>query len=94
MHPFTESLLHSPLFWAVIIFEFAVTSLMVNAGNSELGSALLGTTGLTTNQQIICWGLGAFSLVVNLGIKKIPMNIFIHLSNVIDLEGDASNEWS
>ena len=91
MNPFTKSLLHSQLFWVVIIFEFTITSLMIYAGNSEFGSALFGTTGLTMDNQIICWVLGAFSLVVNLGVKKIPMNFFNHLNDVVDLESDYDN---
>jgi len=94
MHPFTESLLHSPMFWSVIIFEFAITTLMVNAGSSALGSALLGTSGLTTAQMIICWSIGAFSLAVNAIIKKLPMQFFYHIANIIDLEGDKNNAWS
>lgn len=47
---------------------------MIWLGAGRLGSALLGTAGLTTGQQITCWVLGAFSLVVNVILKQIPMD--------------------
>jgi len=47
---------------------------MIWLGGGALGSALLGTASLTTGQQITCWVLGAFSLVVNVILKQIPMD--------------------
>jgi hypothetical protein len=65
---------------------------MVEAGNTELGSALLGTTGITDLQHLICWLLGAFSLIVNIILKFIPMNAFFWVANKVDLEGEGTEE--
>jgi len=63
---------------------------MVEAGNSSLGSALLGTAPLTTAMHITCWSLGAFSLVVNIGMHKIPIEKF-RFAEKIDLESGKQN---
>lgn len=89
---FTNSIWKSPCFWGVTFFEFFVTMQMIEAGNSELGSALLGTGPISTVQVIICWVLGAFSLVVNIILKFIPMNGFYWVANKVDLEGEGTNE--
>lgn len=47
---------------------------MIWLGGGRLGSALLGTAALTPGQQVTCWVLGAFSLVVNVALKQIPMD--------------------
>ena len=44
--------------------------------------------------MIVCWSFGAFSLVVNAILKKLPMQFFYHIANIIDLEGDKENAWS
>lgn len=88
LNPFGKSLLYTPTFWLVIVFEFGLTYLMVSAGSSELGSALLGTAELTTVQTIICWVLGAFTLIVNIGLKFLPMDLFYYVAVHVDLEGD------
>jgi hypothetical protein len=43
-----KTLLNNPIFWGIIGFEILVQQLMINAGHSTLGSALLGTAPLTT----------------------------------------------
>ena len=93
IHPFNIQLLHSPYFWMVTIFEFGVTYLMVDAGGSELGSALIGTYSLTTNQTIVCWVLGLLTFAVNAALKYVPMNFFEWLYFKIDLEDD-DNEFN
>ena len=93
IHPFNIQLLHSPYFWMVTIFEFGVTYLMVDAGGSELGSALIGTYSLTTNQTIVCWVLGLLTFGVNAALKYVPMNFFEWLYFKIDLEDD-DNEFN
>lgn len=51
---------------------------MISSGSIKLtvASALLGTGPLTFVQQIVCWILGAISLLVNLILKKIPVDSF------------------
>ena len=63
---------------------------MVEAGSSSLGSALLGTAPLTTAMHITCWALGAFSLVVNIGMHRIPIEKF-RFAEKIDLESGKQN---
>jgi hypothetical protein len=59
-----------------MIIELIVQLLMIKAGSSVLGSALLGTAPLTPVISIICWVIGAFSLVVHVIGKKIPLHLF------------------
>jgi hypothetical protein len=83
-----KTLLNNPIFWGILGFEILIQQLMINAGSSTLGSALIGTAPLTTGMQITCWVLGALSLGVNVGIKKIPIDKFDGINNLIDIEGD------
>jgi Ca2+-transporting ATPase len=64
-----SNLFNNLTFWLVFLFEFGVQQLMINAAYTTLGSALLGTAPLTSGQTAICWGFGAFSLVVNVILK-------------------------
>ena len=60
-----------------------------------MGSALLGTAELTMGMQITCWVLGAFSLVVNVALKQIPLTHFDEKTSAIkwpDLEGEDKND--
>ena len=72
MNVFT-TLFSNPLFFVVFIFEMGIQTWMIQLGNSELGSILVGTAPLTFNQILVCWILGAFSLVVHVLLKFIPM---------------------
>lgn len=56
--------------------EMFVQCMMIRAGSTTLGSALLGTGPLTPIMQLTCWLFGAFSLVVNVILKQIPLNNF------------------
>lgn len=89
---FTNSLFRTPMFWIITLGEFILTYLMVNAGSSELGSALLGTAELSEGQVITCWVLGAFSLIVNIILKYVPMPFFYYVANKLDLEADADDK--
>lgn len=64
-----KTLFNNPLFWLIFIFELALQQAMINAGASDLGTALLGTAEITQSQQLVCWGFGAFSLIVNILLK-------------------------
>jgi len=61
---------------------------MVRFGNSELGSALLGTAPLTTNQVITCWVLGFSTLIINPLVKQVPMPFFYYVGLKMDLENE------
>lgn len=71
-----KTLFNNFWFWLVFLFEIAIQQIMINASNSTLGSALLGTAPLATEQQMLCWVLGSLSLVVNIVSKQIPLQKF------------------
>ena len=87
-----KTLFNNPIFWVVMAFEFAIQQLMINAGSTTLGSALLGTAEMTQGQTITCWGFGLFSLVVNVALKQIPLENFAFV-RYIDLETDNKDEF-
>jgi Ca2+ transporting ATPase len=84
-----KTLCNNPIFVIVFAVEAAVQSYMIYAAKFDLGTAILGTAELTQNQLIICWSLGAFSIVVNAISKKIPAEKFSFVK--IDLEHDDSD---
>lgn len=61
---------------------------MIKAGESVLGSALLGTSSITSFQNLVCWLFGAFSIVMQVIGKKIPLEFF-SFAQAIDLESDS-----
>lgn len=73
-------------FWAVFAFEMFIQINMVHAGDSLIGSALLGTATLDFNMELTCWILGVFSLIVNVISKQIPVETFKFANELIDLE--------
>lgn len=73
-------------FVVILAFDIAITELMLMAGTFGLGSALIGTAPLTIGQRILCWILGALSVGVNVGLKKIPKKHFEFMKKVVDLE--------
>jgi len=85
-----KTIFNNPFLWLVMIFEIIITEAMIKAGSSTLGSALLGTAPLTTNMNIVCWVLGAFSLVINVLLKQIPLSKF-RFAEKIDLESGNKN---
>lgn len=52
-----------------------------------MGSALLGTAELNAPMQVTCWCLGAFSLVVNVALKQIPLEVFARTCPDLETEG-------
>ena len=78
------------MFWFVLAGEIFVQQLMIDLGSSRLGSALLGTAALDVPEQVTCWCLGAFSLVVNVALKQIPLDVFIRTCP--DLEAESKDD--
>jgi Ca2+-transporting ATPase len=89
---------NNPFLWLVMGLELVVQCMMIKAGNSTLGSALLGTAPLTTPMHVACWCFGAFTLVVNFVSKLIPLSKFafteaVTLSEVDSFSKKTSN-WA
>lgn len=82
-----KTLFNNFSFWVIIGGEFAVTIYMVWASNTTLGPLLIGTAPLTMNQQITCWVLGVFSLILHPILKKVPTELF-EFMNLVDLEDE------
>lgn len=87
-----KTFLNNPIFLIVLGAEILFQQLMINAGYSTLGSALLGTAPMTKGMEITCWVFGALSLAVNVGLKKIPIEKFEIFRRLIDLESDDDNQ--
>lgn len=81
-----KTLLNNPFFWMIFIFEMALQNYMIYAARYQLGSALLGTAPLTTAQLITCWCLGAFTLVVHVIMKQVPLEKFAWFEKNVDIE--------
>ena len=82
----------NPLFIIVTAIEFLITNMMIRGGESHLTSSLFGTAPITTGQSIVCWILGAISLIVNIGSKKLPIEPFKKLTKLFDLEAEKQDE--
>jgi hypothetical protein len=80
-------------FLIVLGGEFFVQTVIIKFGNGKLGSTVLGVAPLTTNQNITCHLLGFGSIIVNLILKKIPVQYFEFVNNNIDLELYNDEEW-
>ena len=87
-----SNLFNNIFFWIIFAFELGVQQFMINAANSTLGSALLGTAPMTGAQTAVCWGLGAFTLVVNVILKQIPVEKFAFIRH-IGLETENKDEF-
>lgn len=87
-----SNLFNNIFFWIIFGFELGVQQFMINAASSTLGSALLGTAPMTGRQTAVCWGLGAFTLVVNVILKQIPVENFAFIRH-IDLETENKDEF-
>lgn len=85
-----KTLFNNPTFWAVMIFELAVQNWMLWLAESELGSVLVGTAPLTTQQTLACWCLGAGSLIVYPLAKLIPLEKLKPITRHLDLEKDPN----
>jgi magnesium-transporting ATPase (P-type) len=74
------------VFIIVLILEFVVSMAMIRGGANPLVSKIIGTAAITENQHIVCWCLGFSVLVVNIIIKKIPMEPFENFESNVNLE--------
>ena len=86
------TLFNNPTFFVIFAFEFFVQQMMINAGYSNLGSALIGTAPMTVGQTWTCWGLGVLSLAMNVALKQIPLEMFAFV-RYIDLETENKDEF-
>ena len=74
------------MFIVVVLGEFFVTYWMVRAGKTSLFSKIIGTAPITHAMHATCWVLGASVLLVNIIIKKIPLDFFVFIGENVDLE--------
>ena len=80
-----KTLFNNPIFWVIFALEIGIQQLMVNPGSNVLLQGMLGTAPLTEGMTITAWSFGAFSLVVNVLLKQLPLELFA-FAKVIDLE--------
>ena len=86
------TLFNNPMFFVIFGFEMLVQHMMINAGYSNLGSALIGTAPMSVGQTWTCWGLGILPLAVNVALKQIPLESFAFV-RYIDLESENKDEF-
>ena len=81
-----KNICNNLMFWVIFALDIGITELMLFAGDFDLGSALIGTAPLSFWQRFTCWVLGALSIGVNLGLKKIPKQHLDFMRRNINLE--------
>jgi len=59
---------------------------MVEIGATTIGSSLIGTADLTTIDRVVCWCVGASTLLWGAILKKIPLAPFEKFSEKFNLE--------
>jgi len=79
-------------FVMVIAFEFFLTWLMVDIGATTIGSSLIGTAEMTAIDHLVCWCIGASTLLWGAALKKIPLKYFEKVSDHIDLENEEDGK--
>lgn len=87
-----STMFNNKFLWIIMILELVLQLIMINPSKGSLLSALAGTHELTLTQHIVCWSVGAFTLVVNIIGKKIPLQSFKKLSEKFDLESDKKTQ--
>ena len=68
---------------------------MVEIGATTLGSSLIGTADLNAVDRIVCWCIGASTLIWGAILKKIPLHPFEEFAkkfNLEDTEGGVLNQ--
>ena len=79
-------------FIIVVAFEFFLTWLMVDIGATTIGSSLIGTANLTPMDHLICWCVGASTLLVGVLIKLVPIGKFESIIHHFDLEDETGGK--
>jgi len=79
-------------FIIVVAFEFFLTWLMVDIGATTIGSSLIGTANLTPMDHLICWLVGASTLLVGVLIKLVPIGHFESIIHHFDLEDETGGK--
>lgn len=88
------TLCNNGYFWLLFGLEAAVQQLFVHWASSTLGGSLLGMSGLTWRQQVVCWVLGVATLAVQIIAKKyVPLGPFGAIAEKIQLEEDADDNF-
>jgi magnesium-transporting ATPase (P-type) len=87
-----KSICNNWYLWLIMLLELAVQLLMIKAGESDLGSALIGTSEITQSQHLVCWLFGIFSCVIHAIGKKIPIDLFKFAAS-IDLESESKTSF-
>lgn len=87
-----KTICNNPTFWIIFAIEVTIQDLMVRSGEYGLGKAFFGTAKLTDGMSMTCWTLGAFSLIVNLAIKQIPIDYFA-FTGKINLETEQEDQF-
>lgn len=86
-----STICNNKYFGLIIIIELLVQHVMLLSSEFKVGSALFGTAPLSPQMHMICWGFGAFSLIVNIIAKKIPIENFNFTKN-FSLESERPND--
>ena len=76
----------------VIAFEFFLTWLMVDIGVTKIGSSLIETAEMTAIDHLVCWCIGASTLLWGAALKKIPLKYFEKVADHIDLENEEDGK--
>lgn len=79
-------------FILVIAFEFFLTWIMVDIGATTIGSSLIGTANMGPIDHLICWCVGASTLIWGAILKSIPLKHFEKIHNHINLEDEQGGK--
>ena len=80
------------VFVVVLAFEVFVTYWMVRGGEVHFVSQITGTAPITRAMHMTCWILGASVLLVNIIIKRIPLDLFDKFTLICDLESTKGDD--
>jgi hypothetical protein len=83
-----SGLITNYFFIFVVAFEFFLTFVMVDIGATTIGSSLIGTADLNGVDHVVCWCVGASTLLWGAILKKIPLGKFESIEEHINLEDE------
>merc|ERR1712147_539531 len=79
-------------FTLILVIELIIQNYIIYAANFDLGSAIFGIAPLTMNQQITCYSLAVFVLILQPIVKKaVPLGPFETLVPKINIESDVDD---